>query len=285
MIAPALGAVLLVAIVPLLWTFWESLHAHDLRTPWLGRPFVGLGNYARLAQDARYWGALGHTALFVSVSVSLELALGLVLALGLDGIRRGRGAARVLLLLPWAVPTVVAGLVWRFMFEGRSGVANTLLLGAGLLEEPIAWLALQPAAWVPVVLADVWKTTPFVALLLLAGLKNIPTDLYEAARVDGASAWRRFRDVTLPMITPALLVAGLFRALDALRLFDLVYVLTGGGPGTSTEPVSLYTFDQLLQNLRFGYGSAAAMAVFVTAFLIALLWIRLLGRGSLAVAR
>jgi ABC-type sugar transport system permease subunit len=285
MVAPALGSVFLVALFPLAWTFWESLHAHDLRMPWLGRPFVGLDNYLALARDPRFWQAMAHTAFFVVVTVVLELALGLALALGLEDLRRGRGLARVVLLLPWAVPTVVAGLVWRFMFEGPTGLANSVLMGGGLLSAPVAWLVQEGSAWVPVILADVWKTTPFVALLLLAGLQSIPRDLHEAARIDGASAWRRFRHVTLPLLAPALLVAGLFRALDALRVFDLVYVLTGGGPGTATEPISLYTFAQLLQNLRFGYGSAASMAVFLLAFALALLWIRLLGGGSWGAAR
>lgn len=279
MAAPALGAVVLVAVFPLAWTFWESLHAHDLRMPWLGRPFVGLDNYLQLARDARFRQAAAHTAFFVAVTVTLELALGLALALGLERLRRGRGTARVVVLLPWAVPTVVAALVWRFMFEGPTGVANAALVGAGLLDEPIVWFVRGGTAWVPVILADVWKTTPFVALLLLAGLQAIPDDLYEAARIDGAGPWRRLRHVTLPLLAPALLVAALFRTLDALRVFDLIYVLTGGGPGTATEPVSLYAFDQLLQNLRFGYGSAISVAVFLAAFLIALAWIGVLGRG------
>jgi ABC-type sugar transport system permease subunit len=282
---PALGAVLVVAIVPLVWTLWESLHAHDLRMPWLGRPFVGAASYVELARDARFWGALAHTGFFVVVTVSLELVLGLALALGLDGMRRVRGAARVVLLLPWAVPTVVAALVWRFAFEGRTGLASALLVGAGVLDEPVAWLVDERAAWVPLILADVWKTTPFVALLLLAGLQNIPDDVHEAARLDGAGPWRRFVSITLPLLAPALLVAGLFRALDALRVFDLVYVLTNGGPGTATESISLYTFDQLLQNLRFGLGSAAAMTTFALAFVVALVWIRASGTRILESSR
>jgi ABC-type sugar transport system permease subunit len=281
LMAPALGAVLVVAIFPLGWTLWESLHGHDLRMPWLGRPFVGPSNYVTLAGDSRFWGALAHTAFFVVVSVALELVLGLTLALGLDGMRHARGAARVVLLLPWAVPTVVAALVWRFMFEGRTGLASALLVRAGLMDQPVAWLVGERTAWIPLILADVWKTTPFVALLLLAGLQAIPHDLHEAARLDGAGCWRRFVSITLPLLSPALLVAGLFRTLDALRVFDLVYVLTSGGPGTATESVSLYTFDQLLQNLRFGLGSAAAMATFGLAFAVALAWIRVSGRRIL----
>ena len=161
------------------------------------------------------------------------------------------------MLLPWAVPTVVAALIWRFIFESPGGLATRL--APSVASTPPTWFADPVAAWVPLVLADVWKTTPFVALLLLAGLQSIDRALYEAAAVDGAGAWRQFRDVTLPLLRPALLVAVLFRMLDAFRVFDIVYVMTGGGPGTATEPVALYTFTTLLQHLRFGYGSALSV--------------------------
>lgn len=281
MMFPAVGVIVLVAIFPLAWTAWESLHLHDLRMPWRGRPFVGLENYRQLLSDPRFWGAASNTGLFVAVTVTAELVLGLILALGLDRIRRGRGLARVVVLLPWAIPTAVAALVWRFMFEGETGVANALLTSVGLLGEPLVWFVDPVTAWVPVMLGDIWKMTPFVTLLLLAGLQNIPDALYEAARMDGAGAWQRFREVTLPLLRPALLVALLFRTLDALRVFDLVYVLTGGGPGTATEPLSVFAFETLIQNLRFGYGSAVSMTVFVAAFLVALIYIRVLGRQGL----
>lgn len=277
MVLPAVGTIVLVALFPLAWTFWESLHLHDLRMPWLGRPFLGLDNYRELLADPRFWGAVRNTALFTVTTVTVELMLGLLLALGLERIVRGRGLARVLMLLPWAVPTAVAALIWRFMFEGETGVANGILTAIGLLDQPLVWFVGAATAWVPVMLADIWKTTPFVTLLLLAGLQNIPETLYEAARMDGAGPWRRFREITLPLLWPALLVALLFRTLDALRVFDLVYVLTGGGPGTATEPLSVFAFDALLQNLRFGYGSAISMTVFIAAFLIALVFVRALG--------
>ncbi|MGH7507482.1 MAG: carbohydrate ABC transporter permease, partial [Longimicrobiales bacterium] len=272
-VGPALGIILLIAFVPLVGTLWESLHLHDLRMPWLGRPFIGLANYAEAFGDARFWGAMGHTAFFTVATVVVELVFGLVLALALNRAYRGRGLVRLAVLLPWAIPTVVAALVWRFMFESESGIANALLAGTGLLAEPIVWFVHPVLAWVPIILADVWKTTPFVALLLLAGLQNIDGALYEAARMDGASAWRQFREVTLPLLMPALLVALVFRTLDAFRVFDLIYVLTGGGPGTSTEPISLYTFSALMQDLRFGFGSALSVIMFVVTFLLALLYI------------
>ncbi|HEU4649138.1 MAG TPA: sugar ABC transporter permease [Gemmatimonadales bacterium] len=276
LVLPAVGTIVLIALFPLAWTVWESVHLHDLRMPWLGRPFVGLDQYVEAFHDPRFWGALGHTVFFAGVSVGLELLFGLVLALGLNQAYRGRGLVRAAVLVPWAIPTVVAGLLWRFMFEGQ-GIVNGVLGQLGVLREPLVWFIHAGTAWVPVILADVWKTTPFVALLLLAGLQNIDASLYEAARIDGASAWRQFRYVTLPLLKPAILVALIFRTLDAFRVFDLIYALTGGGPGTSTEPIALYTFNALLQNLRFGYGSALSVIVFAITFALALIYIRLLG--------
>jgi ABC-type sugar transport system permease subunit len=274
-VLPAIAVVAAVAVVPIGWTIWESLHLHDLRMPWLGRPFIGVTNYADAFADRRFWSAVAHTAVFAALAVSLEVALGLVLALGLDRLTRAAGLVRTLVLLPWAIPTVVAALVWRFMFESPSGLASTAAASMGVTAP--TWFADAVAAWLPLVLADVWKTTPFVALLLLAGLQAIDPALSEAAAVDGAGPWRRFTRITLPLLRPALLVACLFRTLDALRVFDVVYVMTGGGPGTATESVALYTFSTLLQNLRFGYGAALSVLVFVAAFGLALVAIRVAG--------
>jgi ABC-type sugar transport system permease subunit len=261
LMAPALALLAMMAAGPLLATIWESLFAHDLRLPWLGRPFVGLRNYLEAFSDPRFQQALVHTAGFTLASVALELVFGLLLALALDSLIRLRGLARVLILLPWALPTVVAALIWRLIFEGQTA----------------DWLAGSRTAWVPIVLGDVWKTTPFVALLLLAGLQGIDRSVDEAAQLDGASAWRRFVYITLPLLRPAIVVALVLRTLDAFRVFDLVFVLTGGGPGTSTEVVSLYAFTSLLQNLRFGYGAALAVIVFLVGFTLAMAYVRALG--------
>jgi len=263
-VAPAVAAIALMAIFPIVWTIWESLHLHDLRMPWLGRPLIGLDNYAEILGDARFWGALGHTMVFTVASVSIEIVLGLALAVLLDRPQRGRGALRVAALLPWAIPTVVVALVWRFVFETQAA----------------EWLVSPTAAWVPILTADVWRMTPFVAILLLAGLQQIDPAIYEAARMDGAGAWRQFRDITLPLLRPALGVAVLFRALDAFRVFDLVYVMTGGGPGTATEPLSFYAFTALLRTLRFGFGSALSVVVFGIAFAGAVLWVAMMGKSS-----
>jgi len=276
---PALGIVALIAVFPMLWTLWESLHLDDLRMPWLGRPFVGWGNYVEVTSDARFWNALGRTTVFAVVTVALELGAGLVLALLLDRIVRARGIVRTIVILPWAIPTVVAALVWRFIFESPGGLATAALAEVGVAAP--TWFADELAAWVPLVLADVWKTTPFVALLLLAGLQNIDRSLYEAADVDGAGPWQQFINITLPLLKPAVLVAALFRALDAFRVFDVVFVMTGGGPGTATETVAMYTFSTLLQHLRFGYGSALSVIAFVLAFALALFGLRVFGAGAL----
>lgn len=274
LVTPALGVILLIALFPLGWTVWESLHVHDLRMPWRGQPFIGPGHYVAIAGDPRFWAAMAHTAFFTIVSIALELVLGLFLALAMNRAFRGRGLVRAAVLVPWAIPTVVAALLWRFLFDTEAGIANAVLLGVGIVDEPVVWFIRAATAWVPVILADVWKTTPFVALLLLAGLQGIDRSLYEAAAVDGAGPWWQLRHVTLPLLKPAILVVLIFRTLDAFRVFDLIYVLTGGGPGTATEPIALYTFNALLQNLRFGYGSALSVIVFLTTFAIALLYIR-----------
>jgi ABC-type sugar transport system permease subunit len=277
LVSPALATILLVALFPLGWTVWESLHQHDLRMPWLGRPFVGIDNYLAILRDARFWGALGHTAFFSIVSVSLELVLGLLLALAMNRAFRLRGLLRATVLVPWSIPTVSAALLWRFIFDSQAGIANAVLVDVGVLRHPIVWFVKASTAWVPIILADVWKTTPFVALLLLAGLQSIDAELYEAASTDGASVWWQLRHITLPLLKPAILVALIFRTLDAFRVFDLIYVLSGGGPGTSTEPVALYTFNALLQNLEFGYGAALSVIVFLLTFGLALMYIRGLG--------
>jgi ABC-type sugar transport system permease subunit len=259
---PAVAVILLVSLFPVAATFWEALHLNDLRLPWLGRPFIGLANFVEAAGDPRFRDAVVHTVGFAVVSVPLELAFGLALALVMHAALRARGIVRVAALLPWAIPTVVVALIWRFVFEAAAA----------------SWLVDPVLAWVPIVLADVWKTTPFVAILLLAGLQTIDPAVEEAARVDGAGAIRRLGTITLPLLTPALLVAAVFRVLDALRVFDLVFVLTSGGPGTATEPLSLYAFTALTQRLRFGYGSALSVTVFLLAFAFALFAVRTLGR-------
>jgi ABC-type sugar transport system permease subunit len=283
--APVLVFILAGSLVPIAVTTWEALHQHDLRLPWLGRPFVGADNFVEAAGDPRFRAAMVRTIVFAAVTVPAELAFGLGLAVTMHTATRARGAVRVAALLPWAIPTVVAALVVRFMFDGQMGVVTAVTRSAGLAAPDFDWFVDPLAAWVPIAVADIWKTTPFVAILLLAGLQTIDPALHEAASVDGAGAGRRFLTITLPLLAPALVVAAAFRVLDALRLFDVAFVITGGGPGTATEPISLYAFIALMQRLRFGYGSALSVTVFLLTFAFALVWVRVLGRSLLGEQR
>lgn len=276
LVAPAVVVMVTIALLPIAATAWEAMHRHDLRLPWLGRPFIGFDNFVEAGGDPRLREALLHTLSFAAVSVPIELAGGVALALLIHRRAWYRPIARVIALLPWALPTVVAALVWRFMFEAHAGIIMTTLQQAGFGAD---WFADPWLAWLPLIAADAWKTTPFVALLVLAGLQTIDPLLYEAARVDGAGPARQFITITLPLIWPSLLVAGAFRVLDALRIFDIPYVMTGGGPGTATEPLSLYAFIAVMQRLRFGYGAALALIVFALTLAFALLCARALGRG------
>ena len=279
LVSPALGFILIGSLAPIAATVWEAVHLHDLRLPWLGRPFIGLGNFVEAAQDPRFTDALLRTIAFAAVTVPVELGFGLALAMLMHTATRGRGLIRLAVLLPWAIPGVVAALIWRFMFDAQAGVLTVPLHQLGVTGQSFDLFVHPLAAWVPIGAADVWKTTPFVAILLLAGLQSIDPALDEAARIDGAGAWRRFVTITLPLLRPVIIVAAAFRLLDALRLFDVAYVLTGGGPGTATETLSLYAFTALMQRLRFGYGSALSVTVFLLTLLASLLWVRALGRS------
>lgn len=281
---PALPAILLVAVVvglPVLRVVELSFLRVDL-APGLPESFAGLGQYRRLWLDGRWWTALGNTAVFASASVLLETVLGVAFALLLNQRRRGRGLLRAVVMLPWALPTAVMALAWGWIFNDSFGVANDLLRRAGLVAGPVAWLGEPGTAMAAMVTAEVWKTTPFVALIVLAGLQGIPEEVLEAARVDGLSAWQRFRFVVFPLLLPSLAVAVAFRAVQAYGAFDIVYVMTGGGPGGSTETVSLYAFQSYFRYLDFGYGSAIATQAVVLAAALAWILTRLARRTGVA---
>lgn len=273
--APAAAALALVALWPLLATFWLSLRRVLLV---FGEDrLVGLANYAALGGDARFWGALANTVYFTAVAVAIELALALPLALALQ---RSGPVVRAAVLVPWVLPTVVAARLWGFILDADLGVANRLWPGP-----PVAWLGTPALALNAAVLVDVWKTTPFVALILLAGLQGIPEDLLRAARVDGASPARIFRRVTLPLLRPAILLALLFRSLDAFRVFDAVFVLTAGGPGNTTETLSLYAFKTFLRAGSLGYGSALSTVTFLCVAALGAAFVWLLARRGGGVLR
>ena len=271
-----LAVLALVAGWPLARTFWFSFTDADLNNL-SDYSFVGFENYLAsydgewlgLLTDPEWWQAVWNTVWFTLVSVSIETVLGLAIALVLQKAFPGRGLVRAVILIPWAIPTVVSARMWNWMLHDQFGVVNDILLRLGLISAPIAWTANADTALWAVVVVDVWKTTPFMALLILAGLQMLPGDIYEAARVDGIHPVRIFFRITLPLIRPALLVAVIFRALDALRVFDLIYVLTAND--TDTRSMSVYARQQLVDFQEVGLGSAASTLVFlVIAFLIVL---------------
>lgn len=270
LLAPALAFSACIALAPILYTAWMSFRRE---LPIFGiSEFAGLDNYRFLLEDARFWSALGTTAWFIALSVPLELVLGVSIALLLNRPFPGRGLARALVLVPWAVPNVVAARFWEWIFNADYGVLNYLL---GLR---INWLGDPGWALYAAVAADVWKTTPFVVLLALAGLQVIPEELYRAARVDGAGAWQLFRHVTLPLLWPVLLIVLLFRTMDAARIFDLIFVLTGGGPANTTETLVVYNYKLFYRTLQFGYGSTLAVATFLFILALSLVYILFLRR-------
>lgn len=263
----------LFSIFPIVESFRLSFYRLILTLPWLGQKMVGLENYSDLLSDPVARDALGTTLIFIAVTIPLELFFGLGMALVLNQAFRGRGLLRAVVLIPWAIPTVVSSQMWRFIFNDRYGLVNFLLFGADSLRY-IAPLADPYLAMISIIAAEIWKTTPFAALIILAGLQGISDDLYEAASVDGASSWQKFRHITLPLLKPALLLALLFRTIDALRVFDLVYVMTQGGPADATNVLQFYGYKKTFAEGMVGYGSAIAVTVFVMSLVLSLAYLR-----------
>ena len=270
-VIPALVLLSFVTIYPVFYVFYLSLQRRLLIFD-ISR-FAGFGNYLFLLSDERFWNALKNTVYFTTLSVSMELLLGLLIALLLNRPFRFRGGIRAIVLVPWAIPTVVSAKMWEWIYNTDFGILNYLI------GSKINWLGSPLWAMNAAVFMDVWKTTPFVAILLMAGLQVIPQDLYQAARVDGAGSWFVFRRITLPLLRPVILVVLIFRTLDAFRVFDAVYVLTGGGPANTTETLSIYAYKVLFQTLQFGYGSTLSVVVFLCTGAISVFYIKLLSRG------
>jgi len=269
---PMLVVLALVAGWPLIRTMWFSLTDANL-SDLQAAGFVGLLNYYYLTLDPDWWSAVSNTLIFTAVSLTTETILGLAIALTLNAHFRGRGVLRAAVLIPWAIPTVVSAQMWNWMYHDVFGVINEGLQVMGLISEPVAWTASPDTALLAVIMVDVWKTTPFMALLLLAGLQMLPQECYESARVDGVHPVKVFFKVTLPLLKPALMVAIIFRALDALRIFDLIYVMSGNNQDTMS--MSVYARQQLVDFQDVGYGSAAATLLFLIIALITVVYLTL----------
>ncbi|MDB5059296.1 MAG: binding-protein-dependent transport system inner rane component [Chloroflexi bacterium] len=255
-------------------TVYLSLHTSRLDEPWLGTPFVGLKNFSFILQQQDFWQSMRVSAYFTVGSVLAELLLGLVVALVVNEAFRGRGLMRAAMLVPWAIPAVISARMFGWMYSPSVGAFNGLLNSLHIYSGPIDFLSSDTWAMPAVILADVWKNTPFVSLLLLAGLQIIPAELYESARVDGAGVLDRFRHITLPLLRGSIVIALLFRTITAFQTFDLPFTLTQGGPGTDTELLSLHAYRTLFSYVNFGRGSAMAVILAVICFFIAAIFAR-----------
>lgn len=275
-VLPSLFFVLLFSLYPIIESFRLSFYRLILTLPWLGQKFVGWENYLDLSTDPVALNSFVTTLIFVAVTAPLEVIVGLGIALVLNESFRGRGLLRAVVLIPWAIPTVVSSQMWRFIFNDRYGLFNYLVFG-DKTHLYLAPLADPQLSLISIMVADVWKTSSFSALIILAGLQAIPDELYEAASMDGATAWQKFRQITLPMAQPALLLALLFRTIDALRVFDLVFVMTQGGPADATNVLQFYGYKKSFAEGMIGYGSTISVVVFFLSLLLSVLYIRFLG--------
>jgi multiple sugar transport system permease protein len=271
---PLLVFILALVLIPVIGTLIDSLFRD---VTFLPRKFIGWENYLALARDPAFWKSLRFTFFFVLVSVPLEVTLGLLIALVLNEAFPLRGLVRACLLIPWAIPMAVSGRIFQLTFNYSYGAANFLLALFHISAEPVNWLGSEAGAFAALVITDTWKTTPFAAIIFLAGLSSIPEELYGQAKVDRATLVQRFFRITLPLLKPVLIVTFLFRTIQALQIFDYIYLLTGGGPGGTTTSLSLFAYNYFTSG-DFGYGSASSVILFLMAFGLSITY---LGLGAL----
>lgn len=266
-IGPAFLVLAIILFYPLGYSFWLSFHKWNLREFKLGIPFVGFTNYINLFNNSEFLTSLWITLKFMIIAISIEFALGMALALLLNHDLKGKGIIRSLILLPMMCTNVVIGLTWRLLLNFQYGLVNYYIGLLGL--KPVEWLSSPSVAMSSIVLVDVWNTTSFVALMLLAGLQSLPDEPFEAARIDGASSWQTFTNLTLPLLRPTILVALLWRIIDTFRIFDVIYLLTAGGPARMTETVSIYTYRYGFQTFNLGFASAASYIMILLMLIVA----------------
>ncbi len=281
LLLPAIAVLLLVFAYPIARSIWLGFFAENLGTG-LKPVFTGLSNYVRIMGDGHFWQTFWVTTRFTVISVVLELILGMAIAMVLHQPFRGRNVLRTIAIIPWALPTALIALGWTWIFNDQYGIANDILRNVGLIQTGLNWLGEPTTATIAVIFADIWKTTPFISLLLLAGLQSIPCDLYEAYSLEGATPWQSFWRITVPLLLPQIIIAMLFRFAQAFGIFDLIQVMTGGGPGGSTEVVSLYIYANAMRYLDFGYGSALIVVTFLLLMIAVMICSALVRRSRTA---
>ncbi len=278
-LVPAILVIAFVLLFPIIQTVVLSF-GRNSTSIFTGYDYAGLANYQRLLKTPRFITSLNNTIFFTAVTVPIELVLGIALALILNHRFSGKGLVRMAVLFPWALPTALNALMWRWMFNTEFGLFNSMLTDTGLALERVNWLGAIPTSMHAMMFVSIWKTSSFMALLLLAGLQTIPDDLYEAGSVDGTNRLTEFRFITLPLLRPAILVSVLLRTMDAMRAFELPFNLTDGGPLTSTETLSLYAYRVIFQYVNFNLGSSAILIQFIIIMSISVMYIVILRRGD-----
>jgi len=273
---PAAAFMALLILYPVLKGIYTSFHYVNLAQPWRGTPFVGLANYTALMKDPDFWLSFKNSILYTLGAVASQFLVGFGAALVLNRHFRGRGVVRGIVLLPWVMPGVLAALMWSWMYNAQVGVINDILLRLHLINKPIAWLANPDTAMLAVIGVAMWKGFPFFTVMLLAGLQSIPQELYEAASIDGASAWQRFRYITLPLMKEIILITTTLRIIGAFNYADLVYVLTEGGPAKATLTLPVFSFLKAYQYFDFGYSAAISVIMMLVLFAFTLLYIQLM---------
>jgi len=276
-VAPAALVIILIVLIPLGRALWMSVFDIRLTRPGV-EPFVGLGNYLEQLTSGDFWAATGRALYFTVVSTALELGFGMGLALLMDQPLRWRWLLRTLVILPWALPTIVNALMWRWIDNAEYGALNALLTQTGVLHAYQPWLSDSDLAMWMVIIADVWKLTPLVAILLLAGLQSIDREVVEVARVDGAGPWQVFRHILLPLVTPVILILLVLRTMEAFKVFDLIWIMTHGGPANSTQTIAIYAYQTAYQAFDFGRGAALGYLIALVIMVLAAIYLRLLGR-------
>ncbi len=275
LVAPVIVLLLAITAYPLVYNIWNSFHFDNLSYGNLPHSWVGFKNFSAIFESSLWVAALERTLAFTVVTIVFDIVVALALALMLNRNFRGRGLLRAAVLVPWAVPTVVSATLWKTMFDPRAGFVDYFLGAFNGSWSNISWLGASVwRSWAAVFVADSWKNIPFVAIILLAGLQVIPNDVYEAAKMDGASWWQAFRRITLPMLKPAISVALIFRTLQALLVFDVIYIMTGGGPGNSTETLSFLNYQTFIVNTDFGNGGAQSIMLVILALLVSAIYVR-----------
>ncbi|HET6186652.1 MAG TPA: sugar ABC transporter permease [Trebonia sp.] len=275
LVAPVVILLLAITAYPLIYNVWNSFHFDNLSYGGLPHNFVGWANFTKMFKSHAWVAALERTLGFTVVTIVFDMVVGIGLALMMHRQFRGRGFLRASVLVPWAMPTVVSAMLWKTMFDPSAGFVDYILGAFHPAWSSLAWLNINTLrAWTAIFIADSWKNIPFVAILLLAGLQVIPNDVYEAARMDGASWWQSFTRVTLPLLKPALSVALIFRTLQALLVFDVIYIMTGGGPGSSTESLSYLSYQTFIVNTDFGLGGAMSIILVILALVVSFVYVR-----------